>query len=134
MGWGDVANGLLIYNPITKEIYTTSIFKINENNSTKNFFNLPYDGSMFSGLYSLDAKQNTPEHYPIGTAVKVPSNTGTIQGYVLSLPSKPDNSTLHTDYPYTIQLVNKNTTSVPLSEMESIVDRHSDTTKTHMEF
>ena len=35
VGWSNVANGLQVYNPITKELYTTSIFKIHEHNTTK---------------------------------------------------------------------------------------------------
>ena len=41
VGWSDTtANGLLLYNPISKELYTTSVYKLDEHNVTKNYFNL----------------------------------------------------------------------------------------------
>ena len=53
VGWSDVANGLQVYNPITKELYTTSVFKIDKHNPTKLYFNLKYNGGMFSGQTSM---------------------------------------------------------------------------------
>ena len=45
-------------------------------------------------LFSLDSHQNVPEHYPIGIAVSIPSNTGHTKGWVLSVPAqaKPSSS------------------------------------------
>ena len=126
VGWSDVANGLQVYNPHSKELYTTSVFKIDEHNATKSYFNITYDGGMFCNLYSVDSRQNTPEHYPIGTAVSIPSNTGHTAGYVLSVPaseSPHDDS----DPNYTIQLLTGGTTFVPSSAMEAIIDRTKDT-------
>ncbi len=100
VGWSNVASGLQVYNPITKELYTTSsVFKIDKHNATKSYFNLKYDGDIFSGLYSLNSRQNAQEFYPIGTAVKVPSNTGSSEGYIISIPA--DNHCLQTPIPYT---------------------------------
>ena len=132
VSWSDVANGLQVYNPITKELYTTSLFKIDEHNATKSYFNLHYDGGMFSGLYSVDSKEQSTEHYPIGTAVNVPSNTGSSQGYMLSVPSitQQTTSSLDTDPNYTIQLLNGHTTTVPQSAMDAIINRSSDTSVT----
>ena len=59
VGWSDVANDLLVYNPITKELYTTSIYKIDGYNSTN--ISLIKDGGMPSGLYFIDTQQNTSE-------------------------------------------------------------------------
>lgn len=123
LGWSDVANGLQVYNPITKELYTTSIFKIDGHNATKSYFNLHYDGGMFSGLYSADSRQNIAEHYPIGTAVTIPSNAGSSKGYVLSVPHTP--TSIHTDPTYTIQLINGGMITIPQSAMEHIINRTS---------
>ncbi len=87
VGWSNTANGLLVFNPITKELYSTSIYKIDEHNETKTYFNLKYDGGMFSGLYSTDSNQNIPENYPIGSSVTITTNTHKSKGYVLAVPS-----------------------------------------------
>ncbi len=126
VGWSDVANGLLIYNHITKELYTTLIYKIDEHQQTQSYFNLSYDGGMFSGLYSNDMKQNSPEHYPIGTAVQIPSNTGSLHGYILAVPTTSTSSTIDTDPLYTIQYLKGGTTTVPASAMDSYINRSPD--------
>ena len=122
VGWSDTANGLLVYNPVSKELYTTSIYKIDEHNATKNYFNLKYDGGMFSGLYSTDSTQNLPEFFPIGTSVTITSNTTKTQGYVLAVPT---NTTDDEDPLYTIQLLEGGTTTVPSSAMSHIVNKQS---------
>ena len=124
VGWSDVANGLLVYNPITKELYTTSIYKMDEHHATKSYFNLPYDGRMFTGLYSIDSKQNVPEPYPIGTAVSIASNTGPSKGYIFAIPSNTSPN-IDEDPLYTIKLLDGNTTSVPASAMEHFIDKTS---------
>ena len=132
VGWSDIANGLLIYNPITKVLYTSSVYKMDEHQQTQSYFNLSYDGGMFSGLYSLDAKQNVPEYYPIGTAVIVPSNTGNSKGYVIAVPDNQSSKNLHSDPCYTIQLLTGTTTMVPASAMEDVIDRSSDTVQINL--
>lgn len=128
VGWSDVANGLQVYNPHTKELYTTSVFKIDKHNATKSYFNITYDGSMFCNIYSTDSRQNTPEHYPIGMAVPVPSKTGHTKGYVLTVPALSNTlSSLEFDPAYTIRLLNGRTTMIPLSAMEKVTDHSKDT-------
>lgn len=84
VGWSDVANGLQVYNPITKELYTT-------------------------------------------LAVKIPSNTGSTQGYVLSVPIHWESpSLIHSDPNYTIQLTTGGTAQVPTSAMDAIIDKAKD--------
>ena len=48
IGWSDVANGLQVYDPTTKELYTMPIYKINGHNVTKAYFNLQCDGVLSS--------------------------------------------------------------------------------------
>ena len=103
VGWSEQANRLMVYNPITKELYTTSIYKIDEHNETKTYFNLTYNGGMFSGLYSSDSKQNIPENFPIGTAVTIPTSTSHSQGYVLAVPTN-DSSDLGPLYTAVLQV------------------------------
>ena len=121
--WSDTANGLLVYNPITKELYTTSVYKIDEHNQTKTYFNLQYDGGMFSGLYSTDSAQNIPENYPIGTSVTITTNTDKSKGYVLAVPS---HSISDDDPMYTIKLLDGGTTTVPASAMPHIINKSTD--------
>ncbi len=124
VGWSDTANGLLVYNPITKELYTTSVYKIDKHNATKSYFNLSYDGGMFSGLYLQDSLQNTPESYPIGTAVTLRTNTTTSKGYVLGIPS---HNPADDDPLYTIKIINGDTTTVPASAMPHLIDTKATT-------
>ena len=117
LGWSDITNGMEIYNPITKQLYTTTVYKLDEHNQTKLHFNLPFDGGIFSGLLSLDSTQNVPEPFPIGTAVSVPIAHSSSPGYVISVPaSTPCTS----DPTYTIQLVSGGTTTIPSSLMDSV--------------
>ena len=111
-----------MYNPITKELYTTSTYKLDGHNATQQYFNLKYDGGMFSGLYSTDSRQNVPEPFPIGTAVTIPTNTNNAPGYVLAVPS---NTNPNMDSMYTIQLLNGTTTTIPESAMSNIVNKQS---------
>ena len=60
VGWSDVTNGLQVYNPITKELCTISIFNINEHiMQGKPYVNLAYDDGIFSGPYSVDLSVET---------------------------------------------------------------------------
>ena len=99
---------------------------MDEHHHTKSYFNLSYDQGIFSDLYSVDHKQNSPEHYPIGTAIIIPSNTGKSYGYVLVLPTTPSSSTLHSDPLYMIQLLDSSTTTVPASAMDTFINRSLD--------
>ena len=87
VGWSDVANVIEIYNPVTKQLYTTTIYKLDEHSHTKSHFNLTYDGGIFSDLLSMDTNKNIPEPYPIGTTVTTSSTTGFSTGYILAVPA-----------------------------------------------
>ena len=124
VGLSDVANGMEIYDPITRQLYTTTVYKLDEYNNTKSHFNLPYDGWIYSGLFSLDTQQNIPEPYTIGTAVKISNLTDSSSGYVLAVPSTQSD---FKDSIYTMQLASGETTSVPRSIMDTIVVDQSST-------
>ena len=47
VGYSDRANGMEIYNPNSKQLYTTTVYRLDEQNETRNHFNLHYDGAMF---------------------------------------------------------------------------------------
>ena len=79
---------------------------------------------MFPGLYLQDSLQNTPETYPIGTAVTLSTNTTKFKGYVLGVPShNPDNN----DPLYTINIIDGDTTKVPASAMPHMIDTKTTT-------
>ncbi len=119
-GWSEVANGLMVYNSLVIELYTTSVYKLDEHNATKTYFNIQYDGRIFSGLYSTDSEQIISESYPIGTSITVVTNTHRSKGYVLPVPSHSSNDD---DPMYTIQLLNGGTTTVPASAMSRIINK-----------
>ena len=118
VGWSDTANVLLVYKQITKEIYTTSICKIDERNTTRNYFNLFYDEEIYSDLYSIYLRKILSEYFPIGISVSIPFNTGPCEGCVWTVPSTDSNPTSLHSYPlYTIQLINHNITTAPATAM-----------------
>ena len=61
VGWIDVANDIEIYNPVTKQLYTTTVYKLDEHNNTKSHFNLQYDGR-FLVVYSLWTLNKTSQN------------------------------------------------------------------------
>ncbi len=111
IGWSDTDNGLEIYNPIVKKVYTTTVYKIDELNQTKTYFNLTYDGGIYSGLFSTDSRQNVPEFHPIGTVVKVPVDNVSTLGYVIAV-STTTCDTDSTTQLYTIKLQDRTTTTI----------------------
>jgi hypothetical protein len=42
VGYSEIANGMEIYNPHTKQLYSENVLKIDENIHTANKFNLTY--------------------------------------------------------------------------------------------
>ena len=40
IGWSGIANCMEIYNPITKQLYITTVYKLDEHNHIKSDFNL----------------------------------------------------------------------------------------------
>ena len=88
VGYSHIANGMEIYNPINKQLHTTTVFKLDEDNAIMNHFNLHYDGSMFFGLYSSNNHRNYAEPFPPGTAVQFQrdSSKDPLQGYVVAVP------------------------------------------------
>jgi len=119
VGWSEKANGMEIYNPITKTLYTSTVYNIDENNSTKNYFNLDYDGGMFTGLYSSGCDTTIHAPHTIGTIVKIPSNTGSSTGFVTTVPATPN---ANSDPCYGIALTDGTTTQIPSSMMEHFID------------
>ena len=81
IGWSEISNGLEIYNPTTKQLYISTVFKIDELIYTKLIVNLPYDGGIFQGSLSVDPTAHTPTILPIGTSIAIPSDNTTCKGF-----------------------------------------------------
>ncbi len=64
VGFSNKANGMEIYNPSTKQLYTTTVYRLDENNKTRHHFNLHFYGAMFFGLYSAQSNQTSAEQSP----------------------------------------------------------------------
>ncbi len=120
VGYSDRANGMEIYNPNSKQLYTTTVYRLDEQNETRNHFNLHYDGSMYFGLYSSMSNMREPEPYPPGTQVRFQHpNEKPINGFVTAVPdNKFHNDTGH----YTIRLDNGAVESVPASLLPSLTN------------
>lgn len=87
VGYSEIANGMEIYNPITKQLYTDNIFRLDENNQTDSQLNLIYDGGMFLGV--LSASSNPPDPFPVSTKINFdgPISNVKIHGVIKSTPS-----------------------------------------------
>ena len=127
IGWSEVANGLEIYNPITKQIYTSTVFKIDELNATRSLFNLQYNGGIFQGLLSVDSTSHSTTTYPLGTPVAIPTSTNTQKGYINSIPSDAESNQ---DTFYTVQLSNGQTTTIPSTTIDDFISH--DTAHNHI--
>lgn len=122
VGYSDCANGMEIYNPSTKQLYTTTVFCLDEQNETRNHFNLQYDGAMF--FYSAKTTQATTEQFPPGTKInyKKPDST-TIQGYVIAVPdTKFGNTTAN----YTLRLEDGTIKSIPATLLPTLTHNQDD--------
>ncbi len=86
----------------------------------------PTMGGCSPAFIRLIPNKTYRKYYHIGTAVTIPSNTGTSKGYVLAVPVNQSSTNLHADPRYTIQLLNGNTTTVPASAMEAVINRLPD--------
>ena len=85
VGWRDIANALLVYNHIAEELYTTLMYKIDEHNATRNYFNLTCEGGVLSDLYSIDSQKNSPEHYldPLYTIQLIDGSTSMVPAFAM---------------------------------------------------
>jgi len=128
IGRSRLSDGMLFYSPITRKIYTSSDYKLDEGRSTPNLFNLHFDGGIFVGLYD-HGNRTTVEPFPEGTPVLWPTTlhgkSVKMRGSVTSVPlpvdeTLPDNADLES--PYTIMLIDGSFHQVSPRRMDDIVD------------
>jgi hypothetical protein len=91
-------DGMLFYSPHSKEIFTSSDYKLDEGRHTPTAFNLSYDGGIFIGLYNHNTSSSV-EPYPEGTPISYPTklnpssnHTTYMRGMVISAPLPPSHS------------------------------------------
>jgi hypothetical protein len=108
-----ITDGMLFYCPHTKQVYTSSDFKLDEGRSTPTTFNLQYDGGIFVGLYDSSNVSTGVEPYPEGTEIsmstEISGKTVQMRGVVISVPV-PDTpgqlpSSAADESPYVVRLV-----------------------------
>ena len=65
-------NALSVYNPITKQYYTSDMYKFDPSCLPRTRFpaQIHYDGSLHANLYRHSHK-NVPEPYPLSTPLKI---------------------------------------------------------------
>ena len=115
--YSHIANGMEIYNPTNKQLYTTTVFKLDEDNATRNHFNLHYHGSMFFGLYSSNSPRNYAEPFPPGTAIQFQkdSSKDPLQGFIVAVPDVKFTDDTAT---YLVRLDDGSTESVPAALLQ----------------
>jgi len=106
---------MLFYSPHSKEIITSSDYKLDEGRHTPTAFNLSYDGGIFVGLYNHNGSTSF-EPYPEGTSLFYPiklnqsdKHTTAMRGTVISVPIPSPQSGLPVSdkeaSPYIIRLI-----------------------------
>jgi hypothetical protein len=124
------SDGVLFYNPATRQIYTSGDYTLDEGRNTPNTFNLRYDGGIFVGLYDQGARTNVepfPEGTPVVYLTTLQGKKVKMRGHVTSVPfpPTPDQVLPATDdleAPYTIELIDGSSYSISPRRMEDIVD------------
>lgn len=136
------SDGMIFYSPHTKELYTSSDYKLDEGRSTPpTTFNLRYDGGLFVGLYNSSSINSSIEPHPEGTSVSFPlkesgNSLGTVlrRGTVIPVPIPSPDSPLPLSVadamPYVIHLVDGSVHKVTPDFVSTIVTTTSlDTNK-----
>jgi hypothetical protein len=131
------SDGMIFFCPHTKQLYTSSDYKLDEGRNTPNTFNLHYDGGIFVGLYNHQAHNNSIEPFPEGTSISFPSkhpnnNMDSIlmRGTVISVPINNTTSQLPINDadcpPYVIRLIDGSIHKVSPDYLATIVnDNHN---------
>jgi hypothetical protein len=132
------SDGMIFYSPHTKEIYTSSDYKLDEGHNMPNTFSLTYYGGIFVGLYNSTTPTKICKPFPEGILVAFPIQSRTTndivrtRGIVISVPLPRTTSQLSVSNkyasPYTICLVDGTTHRVSPDFLDSIVmHQESDT-------
>jgi hypothetical protein len=131
-------DGMLFYSPHSKEIFTSSDYKLDEGRHTPTAFNLPYDKGIFIGLYNHH-NSSLIEPYPEGTPVSYPTkihpssdHTTFMHGMVISVPIPHPQSHIPLSAqeasPYTIRLIDSSIHQVSPDLLEKFVTTSSSST------
>jgi hypothetical protein len=90
--YSDVSNGMKIHNPLTKQLYTPNTYRLDE----------------------------IREPFPIGTAIRMPTNTTIKHGVISSVTSNTNEST---DPLYSVRFVDGSNTMLPQSLLSHFIDK-----------
>ena len=104
---------------------------MDENNETRQHFNLHYDGAMFFGLYSAQTNQTTAEQYPPGTKIQYTKpDSNTVDGFVIAVPDLKFSDDSATD---TVKLEDGTTEAIPASLLPKLacIDTDQKVTQTN---
>jgi deoxyuridine 5'-triphosphate nucleotidohydrolase len=103
IGLDDQSDGCLFYNPTTKQIISSSDYRLDHSRPSGPIFNLPYETGTFGfSLYNSDNQnQNSIPPFNLGDQVFVQreANEPSVQATILAIP-------LSDTLPYTVQLTN----------------------------
>ena len=91
VGRSDKTHTFEFYHPRTKNIITTSKFKLDETLPTGPSFGLPYDGGLFFNRYCETNDHLRPPTFSPETTVFIKSKQNIIQADIISIPKTDDN-------------------------------------------
>jgi hypothetical protein len=98
---------MIFYSPHTKELYTSSDYKLDKGHNTPNTFNLAYNGGIFVGLYNSTSPATTCEPFLEGTPVAFP------------VPSRTTNNIVRTHGIVISVPIPRNTSQLPVSDQDA---------------
>ena len=126
VGQSTKTNALSVYNPITNQYYEPDMYKFDPSTSPAPS---PSHISTMMGNYTLTstatAKKNTPETYPPGMPLKIPSNKDDDNNYTTSVVSSiPIRDLLGITVPcqYLLQIHDGSTFTKILTKMNAITN------------
>jgi hypothetical protein len=123
VGRSPTSNALLVYNPQNKQYHVPDSYQLDSYQLLSTVYpDMKYDGNLFCYLLR-DDNPLMEEQYPPGTCVEHldPSTYILVAGTVMDIPLSGDVSDSSNTSIYTIFFSNGKTSSLPLSEMASII-------------
>ena len=123
IGRSPTSNALLVYNPRTKQYYEPDSYRIDSYRLPGSVYSdVKYDGGLFCSLHR-DDNPSFEEKYPPGTRVERidPSTNMLLAGTIMDIPFPTAVTDDSSSVSYTILFDNGTSTSIPLSEMASLI-------------
>ena len=86
VGRSDKTNAFLFYHPTTKQLITSSRYKLDESLVSGPAFGLSYEGGLYFNKYTESSINTRPPTYPPETSVYIQTKEGIIPAEIVTIP------------------------------------------------